>query len=170
MGYNPHGLWVILRVGYIRPNPDDRINNNIINMCVKVKLVVSINKHSNVYWKNKGLLMPQTLKKYSVYHKLWTQAGQLIRNSWNYSHCSGFGQIPHERDVAIFSTGTYNPQGLCFTKWVSLKYLWKSPKKKKKLQIQLFGCKVGYFLYGQGFPTHTFRKHLNISIWLSPSA
>ena len=27
-------------------------------------------------------------------------------------HYSGFGQIPHERDLAIFPTGTYKPQGL----------------------------------------------------------
>ena len=31
-------------------------------MCVKVKLVVPMNKHSNVYWKSKGHLMPQTWK------------------------------------------------------------------------------------------------------------
>ena len=31
-------------------------------MYVKV-LVVSMNKHRNVYWKNHGNLMPQTLKK-----------------------------------------------------------------------------------------------------------
>ena len=36
----------------------------VIKMCVKVKLVVSMNKPSNVYWNNKGHLMPQTKKYY----------------------------------------------------------------------------------------------------------
>ena len=44
---------------------------NIINVC-KVKLVVSMNKHSHVYWKNKGHLMPQTKKKFAKkYAKVW---------------------------------------------------------------------------------------------------
>ena len=30
-------------------------------------------------------------------------------------HCSGFSQIPQEKDMAIFSTGTYPPLGCRYT-------------------------------------------------------
>ena len=43
------------------------LKTNLLNV-LKVKLVVSMNKHNNVHWKNKGHLMPQTLRKWSLYY------------------------------------------------------------------------------------------------------
>ena len=115
-------------------------NKFLVFVCFKPK----ISKYSKLslssivtFFKNVQVYVNLSLRYlFSFYAFRFTAMGLQMEGSPGTSgsksntHCSGFGQITHERDLAFFPTGTYKLQGLgCRYKMAQSEITMKVTKK-----------------------------------------